>query len=134
MLIKYYPCCAMFCYDDDMKFRKTKNKKRDAILEITTAKESETRKLGALLAKTIIIPHPLQGGAKGGKANSNHALVISLEGDLGAGKTTFTKGFANGLGIREIIQSPTFVILKIYQITKHRVFSNFIHATAMTSY
>ena len=44
------------------------------------------------------------------------ALVISLEGDLGAGKTTFTQGFAEGLGIRETVQSPTFVILKVYAI------------------
>ena len=43
-------------------------------------------------------------------------LVFSLEGELGAGKTTFTQGFAEGLGIKEKIQSPTFVILKIYKI------------------
>lgn len=43
-------------------------------------------------------------------------VVLSLEGDLGAGKTTFTQGFAGGLGIKEKIQSPTFVILKIYDI------------------
>ena len=43
-------------------------------------------------------------------------LVISLEGDLGTGKTTFAQGFAEGLGIKEKIQSPTFVILKIYKI------------------
>lgn len=44
------------------------------------------------------------------------AVVVSLEGELGAGKTTFTQGFAEGLGIKEKIQSPTFVILKIYKI------------------
>ena len=44
-------------------------------------------------------------------------VVISLEGDLGAGKTTFTQGFAEGLGIKEKIQSPTFVILKVYAIS-----------------
>lgn len=43
-------------------------------------------------------------------------VVFSLEGDLGAGKTTFTQGFAEGLGIKEKIQSPTFVILKIYRV------------------
>jgi|SRR3989344_5002038 len=48
------------------------------------------------------------------------ALVISLEGDLGAGKTTFTQGFADGLGIKEKIQSPTFVILKIYPLSSRR--------------
>lgn len=41
--------------------------------------------------------------------------VITLEGDLGAGKTTFTKGLAKGLGIIRNISSPTFTIIKEYQ-------------------
>lgn len=40
--------------------------------------------------------------------------VILLTGDLGAGKTAFTKGLAKGLGVREIVNSPTFTILKEY--------------------
>lgn len=40
--------------------------------------------------------------------------VLTLEGDLAAGKTTFTKGLALGLGIDEIIDSPTFAIVKEY--------------------
>lgn len=40
--------------------------------------------------------------------------VITLEGDLGAGKTTFTKGIAEGLGVKEMITSPTFTIIKEY--------------------
>lgn len=40
--------------------------------------------------------------------------IIVLSGDLGAGKTTFTKGFAEGLGISEIITSPTFTLLNEY--------------------
>lgn len=40
--------------------------------------------------------------------------VITLEGDLGAGKTTFTKGFAKGLGIKRAVSSPTFTIIKEY--------------------
>lgn len=42
-------------------------------------------------------------------------MVIALEGDLGAGKTTFTKGIGIGLEIVGVINSPTFVIMKIYQ-------------------
>lgn len=40
--------------------------------------------------------------------------IILLTGDLGAGKTTFTQGVANGLGINERVISPTFNILKCY--------------------
>ena len=38
--------------------------------------------------------------------------VICLEGDLGAGKTTFTKGLAKGLAIKRTVNSPTFTIIK----------------------
>ena len=41
-------------------------------------------------------------------------MVICLEGDLGSGKTVFTKGFAGALGIEENITSPTFTIIKEY--------------------
>ena len=40
--------------------------------------------------------------------------VIELVGDVGAGKTTFTKGLALGLGITEDVQSPTFTISRVY--------------------
>jgi tRNA threonylcarbamoyladenosine biosynthesis protein TsaE len=41
--------------------------------------------------------------------------VITLTGDIGAGKTTFTKGIGRGLHIKKIINSPTFTIVKVYQ-------------------
>ncbi len=41
-------------------------------------------------------------------------MVICLEGDLGSGKTVFTKGFAQALGIEETVTSPTFNIIKEY--------------------
>ncbi|MEG0288580.1 MAG: tRNA (adenosine(37)-N6)-threonylcarbamoyltransferase complex ATPase subunit type 1 TsaE [Carnobacterium sp.] len=40
--------------------------------------------------------------------------IILLEGDLGAGKTTFTKGLATGLGIKRVIKSPTYTIIREY--------------------
>ena len=45
--------------------------------------------------------------------------VILLEGDLGAGKTTFTKGLALGLGIEQVVKSPTYTIIREY--TKGRL-------------
>lgn len=41
--------------------------------------------------------------------------VVTLEGDLGAGKTTFTKGIAQGLGVKRHVSSPTFTIIKEYE-------------------
>ncbi|WP_153017227.1 tRNA (adenosine(37)-N6)-threonylcarbamoyltransferase complex ATPase subunit type 1 TsaE [Alkalihalobacillus trypoxylicola] len=40
--------------------------------------------------------------------------VLTLEGDLGAGKTHFTKGIAKGLGVKRVVNSPTFTIIKEY--------------------
>ncbi|MDO4671697.1 MAG: tRNA (adenosine(37)-N6)-threonylcarbamoyltransferase complex ATPase subunit type 1 TsaE [Porphyromonadaceae bacterium] len=40
--------------------------------------------------------------------------ILLLEGDLGAGKTTFTQGLAEGLGVDEFVNSPTFVIINEY--------------------
>lgn len=44
--------------------------------------------------------------------------VIGLMGDLGGGKTTFVQGLAKGLKIKQNITSPTFVILKVYNILR----------------
>lgn len=53
-------------------------------------------------------------GEKIGRAVREN-MVILLDGDLGAGKTTLTQGIARGLGISRNVTSPTFTILKIYQ-------------------
>lgn len=65
------------------------------ILEV--ANEAEMKKIGALLS----------GSFKGGE-------VLQLVGDVGAGKTTFTKGLAMGLGIVDDVQSPSFTISRVY--------------------
>ena len=49
-------------------------------------------------------------------ASLKSPCVITLRGELGAGKTTFAQGFANGLGIRRKIISPTFIIMRRYDI------------------
>lgn len=64
-------------------------------------------------------------------ANINHsenkATVVGLYGDLGAGKTSFTQGVAKALGITENIVSPTFIIMKFYDIPENKNFENLIH-------
>lgn len=65
--------------------------------------------------------------------NTTSATVIGLRGDLGAGKTTFTKACASLLGVSETVTSPTFVILKKYAINNpdfSKTFSFFIHIDA----
>ncbi len=50
--------------------------------------------------------------------------TIILDGDLGAGKTTFTKGIGEALGVKRVINSPTFTIVKTYEgdnITLHHM-------------
>ena len=46
--------------------------------------------------------------------NAKPGDIYALHGDLGVGKTVFTKGLATGLGIEEAVNSPTFTILQIY--------------------
>lgn len=55
--------------------------------------------------------------------------VIGLIGDLGAGKTIFTKGIADGLGLKENINSPTFVVMKVYDI-KNKKIKKLVHIDA----
>lgn len=67
---------------------------------ITT--EEQTAKLANQIAKAL----------KGGE-------VLALSGDLGAGKTTFTQYLSKALGVKQHVNSPTFVIMKIYKTSKH---------------
>src|ERR1035437_9955153 len=48
--------------------------------------------------------------------NSNGAMVVGLCGSLGSGKTAFTQAVAQTLGVKEQVTSPTFVIMKIYEV------------------
>lgn len=71
-----------------------------------------TKQFGELLAKRIT------EGAPGVARRT--ALVLALQGDLGAGKTTFTQGFFKGLGVKRRAVSPTFVIMRRYGIPPGR--------------
>lgn len=88
-------------------------------MEIITRSAAETKKLGSLLARAIVQSSVL----------NKHAFVVSLEGELGSGKTTFAQGFAKGLGVKENPRSPTFVIMQIYSL-KIKKFKNLIHVDA----
>jgi tRNA threonylcarbamoyladenosine biosynthesis protein TsaE len=68
-------------------------------MKIITDSSEETKKLGKEFAKKV----------KGGD-------TVLLFGDLGAGKTTFVQGFAEGLGVKDRILSPTFVLFRQHQI------------------
>jgi len=57
------------------------------------------------------------------------AHVIGLQGELGSGKTTFVQLVAKVLGVREMVTSPTFVILQRYK-TAHPLFTNLVHVDA----
>ena len=70
-------------------------------LEVITKNEEQTKMLAKKIATSIEKP-----------------AIVSLVGDLGAGKTTFTKGFAKGLGIEKMVTSPTFTILNEYTESK----------------
>ena len=81
-----------------------------------TYSSKETTELGREFAGRIARPH------KG-------ATVLALRGELGAGKTTFTQGFARGLGIKRRMMSPTFIIMRRFKIPA-RQFKNLYHIDA----
>lgn len=90
-----------------------------------TKNAQETKKVAALFAREILKKKPdLLASLR--PRSGPHALVIGLVGELGSGKTTFAQGFAKGLGIKEGILSPTFVLMRQYALAK-KPFTAFIH-------
>lgn len=61
---------------------------------------------------------------------SEGATVVALHGDLGAGKTAFVKALARVLHLTEDVTSPTFVILKLYQLDEETPFATLAHIDA----
>lgn len=76
----------------------------------TTNSFEETRQLGRNFASEI-----------------SDTQVVALHGDLGSGKTTFVQGFAEGLGITKKIISPTFIIMRTYELKDHQTKKFFYH-------
>ncbi len=71
-------------------------------MENITQSTGETKKLAIEIAKKI-----------------KKGSVIALYGDLGSGKTTFTRYFVEGLGLKNRVQSPTFVVARKYNDINH---------------
>lgn len=88
------------------------------MVEILSKSEAQTKKVAKLLAEEIFSPMS--------RRTKNRAWVIGLEGELGSGKTKFIQGFAKGLGIRQRLTSPTFVILRRYAICDKQ-YANLYH-------
>lgn len=73
------------------------------MITLTTHSAQETRALGKSLAAR------LRGGD-----------VVALHGDLGSGKTTLVQGIAAGLGVKRTVNSPTFILLRVYPVRPAR--------------
>lgn len=83
-----------------------------------TYSSEETRKLGEKLASSILK-----------SKTDKRSKIVSLEGDLGAGKTTFVQGFLRGAGYKGRITSPTFILWKRFKIKNPR-YKNIFHVDA----
>ncbi|MBS0373399.1 MAG: tRNA (adenosine(37)-N6)-threonylcarbamoyltransferase complex ATPase subunit type 1 TsaE [Proteobacteria bacterium] len=70
--------------------------------------EAATRRAAADLARVL-------------QARAPAAFFLTLEGELGAGKTTFVRGLVEGLGIRGPVRSPTYTLLETYEAGSHRL-------------
>jgi tRNA threonylcarbamoyladenosine biosynthesis protein TsaE len=75
------------------------------LLTYISHNENETQLFGAEFSKNL----------KGGS-------VIALSGELGSGKTQFIKGICKGLGVKEIVNSPTFIIVNEYNTGSFKIF------------
>ena len=93
------------------------------LMEIQTAGYRKTQELGKIFAQEILRKGPQE-----------KAVILALAGGLGGGKTTFSQGFAKGLGVKNKITSPTFAIFKRFKtgLVRNRAFQkinfkNFYH-------
>src|SRR3989338_3052509 len=73
------------------------------ILKAITKSARETEKFAEAFAREVL------------RLKTKRAILIGLEGELGAGKTTFAKGFARGLGIKEEMKTPIFFLMGFFR-------------------
>lgn len=84
---------------------------------VTTHAPGETQQLAASIAERL------------GTLKLERAAVVTLRGDLGAGKTTFTQGLLKELGVEDHVTSPTFVLVQRYPLDNGK-FKNAYHVDA----
>ncbi len=89
-------------------------------MEIHTHSPEETQEL----ARRVVAALAARPGVPG------TGTILALEGDLGAGKTTFTKGLAAVLGVADTVTSPTFVLERIYALAPDMPWKHLIHIDA----
>ena len=87
-------------------------------IKITSESPAETRKIASFLIYYIqnYYPH-----------SSSQAIIVSLEGNLGVGKTEFMKGVAEGLHLHKHIFSPTYLLMKSFSLPDHSFFKVLWH-------
>jgi tRNA threonylcarbamoyladenosine biosynthesis protein TsaE len=76
--------------------------------------EQATVNLGKILAKVV--------SKISSNLSDNKGFVANLHGDLGAGKTTFTRGFLNGMGHQGNVKSPTYTLVEPYELADWSVY------------
>lgn len=79
------------------------------VYEIKLANEAATVALGSQIAEIV-------------KTSIYNPLIVFLNGDLGAGKTTLTRGFVRGFGFVGNVKSPTYTIVEPYESTDYSIY------------
>ena len=88
-----------------------KETRNDVHTQISLPNEEATLALGALLARSLPT-----------------SMVICLSGDLGAGKTTLTRGFLRALGYSGAVKSPTFTLVESYSFNEEEIIESAVSA------
>ncbi len=99
-------------------------------MDTQTTTKKQVNSLGELeIEARALLESLLHTRRTNSELKETKALLVTLSGELGAGKTTFTQFVAKALGVKDTVNSPTFVIEKIYS-TSSEEFTRFVHIDA----